>query len=220
MSVIATFRVDSTDFAIGRAFEALADVSINAEPIVPASVGLAPYFWLDGGADETALDSFRADDRVAAATVVDRYADRHLIRVDWRIRDDEFVGAITDTSAVVLEAAREEAGHWIFQLRFDEYDSLSSFNSRCLDQGIDLDLDQIHDSSGTQTQGQADLTPSQHEVLLAAIEGGYFEVPRETTLVELGEELDISDSAASQRLRRGLETLVSASVSETRQGVD
>lgn len=220
MSVIATFRVASTDFAIGRAFEALADVSINAEPIVPVSVGLAPYFWLDGGADETALDRFRGDDRVAAATVVDRYEDRQLLRVDWRIRDDEFADALTDTSGVVLEATREATGEWTFRLRFDDYDSLSAFNSRCLDRGIALDLEEIYDSGGTHAGGQADLTPSQQEVLLAAIEGGYFEVPRETTLVELGEKLAISDSAASQRLRRGLETLVSASLSENRDGTD
>lgn len=47
------------------------------------------------------------------------------------------------------------------------------------------------------------LTTGQRDLVVAAYEAGYFDVPRETTLVELGEELEISDSAVSQRLAVG-----------------
>lgn len=56
------------------------------------------------------------------------------------------------------------------------------------------------------------LTRGQREVLVAAMERGYFEVPRRASLVDLGESLDISDSAASQRLRRGLSELISSTL--------
>lgn len=52
--------------------------------------------------------------------------------------------------------------------------------------------------------GRADLlTPRQREVLEAAIRNGYFEVPRECTLAELADDLEVDKSTASGVLRRG-----------------
>jgi predicted DNA binding protein len=47
------------------------------------------------------------------------------------------------------------------------------------------------------------LTDRQREVLETAVREGYFEVPRECTLAELAETLDIDKSTASTILRRG-----------------
>lgn len=57
-------------------------------------------------------------------------------------------------------------------------------------------------------QREHGLTDEQHEALVAAVSGGYFQVPRSTSVAELGEALDVSANAVSQRLRRGSETLV------------
>ena len=52
--------------------------------------------------------------------------------------------------------------------------------------------------------GRADLlTPRQREVLGAAVRNGYFEVPRECTLADLAEGLEVDKSTASGVLRRG-----------------
>lgn len=47
------------------------------------------------------------------------------------------------------------------------------------------------------------LTDRQREVLEAAVREGYFAVPRECTLAELADSLDIDKSTASEVLRRG-----------------
>ena len=47
------------------------------------------------------------------------------------------------------------------------------------------------------------LTPRQREVLEAAVRNGYFEVPRECTLADLAEDLEVDKSTASGVLRRG-----------------
>jgi hypothetical protein len=52
------------------------------------------------------------------------------------------------------------------------------------------------------------LTDRQREALRVALETGYFSVPRETSLEDLAKRLDVSDTAASQRLRRGVENLI------------
>lgn len=142
MSVIARVTVDSEDFAIGDAFASVTDVHVDAEGIVPVSVGLVPYFWLGGTVDQRVVDPLREDDRVDAVSVVDSLEDRHLIRVDWDIERDAFLDTVDDTAGVVLEA-RREGDRWSFRLRFDDYDALSAFSRRCRDEGIDLELEQV-----------------------------------------------------------------------------
>jgi predicted DNA binding protein len=47
------------------------------------------------------------------------------------------------------------------------------------------------------------LTDRQRECLQVALRQGYFEVPRECTLAELADELDVDKSTASETVRRG-----------------
>ena len=44
---------------------------------------------------------------------------------------------------------------------------------------------------------------------MTAWEAGYFETPREATLEDLASDLEISQQALSNRVRRGLNTLIS-----------
>ncbi|WP_433629498.1 helix-turn-helix domain-containing protein [Halomicrococcus sp. NG-SE-24] len=48
------------------------------------------------------------------------------------------------------------------------------------------------------------LPGEERETLRVALEKGYFEVPRATTLVEIADELGRSDVEVSQQLRRGM----------------
>jgi predicted DNA binding protein len=52
-------------------------------------------------------------------------------------------------------------------------------------------------------EGGRELSDVERKTLEAAVEGGYFESPRETTLGALAEEFDISKPAVSKNLRRG-----------------
>jgi hypothetical protein len=56
------------------------------------------------------------------------------------------------------------------------------------------------------------LSEQQYEALRTAFEAGYFAIPREITLQELAARLGISDTAASHRLRRGLQTVLGAEI--------
>jgi predicted DNA binding protein len=60
-------------------------------------------------------------------------------------------------------------------------------------QGTDCDADPI-------TIDLSSLTEKQQEAATLAVSKGYYEQPRETTVDQLAEELDISKSAVSQRL--------------------
>jgi predicted DNA binding protein len=56
------------------------------------------------------------------------------------------------------------------------------------------------------------LTAPQRQALLLAAEYGYYDVPRNGTLTDIAGELDISEQAASQRLRRGTRALLESTI--------
>ena len=55
-----------------------------------------------------------------------------------------------------------------------------------------------------------ELTPVQRETVEAALELGYFDIPRGVSMEELAAELDITPNAVSERLRRAERTLLSS----------
>lgn len=63
------------------------------------------------------------------------------------------------------------------------------------------------------------LTDRQQEIIQTAVQNGYFEIPRECTLAELADELDIDKSTASTILRRGEAQIVKSVVSSSIDGL-
>jgi len=61
-------------------------------------------------------------------------------------------------------------------------------------------------------EGELSLSSEHRETLRLAYREGYFEVPRRTTQTQLADDIEISDSALSQRIRRGVNILVEQSL--------
>lgn len=72
-------------------------------------------------------------------------------------------------------------------------------------------------AGGTDSTAEIDIshiTTKQRETLETALEAGYYETPRETSLTELAEVLSISESAVSQRLNAAETKLVKSFLEE------
>lgn len=77
--------------------------------------------------------------------------------------------------------------------------------------GIDdeLSVREVHAGNGeTATVRTDDLTDKQREALVRAVDAGYYDTPRQAALDDLCDELGISKSAVSQRLRKAESTIV------------
>ncbi len=214
MSVIANVRLSGSDFALGRAFRQGPDVSLSVESIVPISSAVLPYVWVEGEETETITETLREIEYTERVSVVAEMEAKQLLEIEWGDSPGDLIPILLETGAVVLEVSMT-ADEWTFRLRFREYEDLSAFSRRCREADISVQLQQLYSPNGTSEVPQCDLTTEQREVLTTALEHGYFEVPRNVTLDELGGLLGISDSAASQRLRRGLATLLDATLGET-----
>ncbi|PSP99260.1 DNA-binding protein [Halobacteriales archaeon QS_4_70_19] len=110
-----------------------------------------------------------------------------------------------------VEEAYGTDGRWTFEVRFPDRDALSETADAFQDYGVTMNYQSI--TSGNDAAAGADLlTDKQREVLQTAIDAGYYEIPRNATLEELAEELDVSHQALSECLRRAQEALVTSKV--------
>jgi predicted DNA binding protein len=100
------------------------------------------------------------------------------------------------------------------KMLFPDRSSFSNFRQTCEEAGVNATIESIHSGSVEQSSADADLTSAQREILTRAVEVGYFDIPRQTTLRGLGEEVGVSGQAASERLRRGMDTLVRETLSD------
>ena len=83
---------------------------------------------------------------------------------------------------------------------------------RGLRPGLSLELGHLREVGewNAEKPGTDPLSATEREVIEAAVERGYYETPRGTTVAELGEHLDVPRSTAQYRLQRAEGKLVTA----------
>ena len=211
MTVIADISVSSDDFVLGQTMRAVPASRIELEQLVPSGDLPLPYFWVEEVNVEEAETALSEESAVKTVAQLDSLNGRVLFRIEWTEEVDSFLENLTDYEAAVLEAAGTP-DEWQFQLRFRSYDVLSGFYRACIDDGVGVGLDRVHNPVEAASRARFGLTEDQESTLITAFKAGYFDIPRGTTIRELGEELEISDSAVSQRLRRGEGSLIAATL--------
>ena len=166
----------------------------------------------DDGAFESVLGE---DETVVAWTRLATGPDGHLYRV--RVGADRLaVRAYRHALQLdgYLADAQVDADGWRLRLLFPDRAAVSSFTRRCDADGMEPNVRAIQDAGGPHVDRAYDLTRIQAETLQFAVECGYFDVPRRATLETLADGLDVSKQAVSERLRRGLDSLLTDTVSD------
>jgi len=218
MSVHATVAVTPREFVLGRTLTVAGDARIELEQVIPLAGRFAPYLTVTAADPATVCDLVAAEPAVTDVETVHRGADEWVLCVRWEEHHSPLLAALADADAACIEAVATH-GTWHLTLRFHSHEELADCYHRCAKRGVRLTVERVRDGSGG--GGSADshaLTSAQEEALATAYESGYFAVPRGVTLAELAERLGISDTAASQRLRRGMRNLLADSFAA--DGVD
>lgn len=96
----------------------------------------------------------------------------------------------------------------------DDREAFTVHDRRRVDAPTDLNVP----TGFGQNEGLSKLTDREREVLETALERGYYETPRTTTLTALGTELGVSDVAVSKTLRRVERKLLTAAVDRPDDG--
>lgn len=206
MTVLATIEVPSAAFDLGQIF-AGTDARIELAEFVPVEGRPVPLCWVDTDATDD-RDRFERgvenDGRIAAFDRIDEAADRTLYRLEWTEAIDGFLDALAEGDLIVEHGfARTGTDTWTIRLRALDHEALTRFQHRCNEHGVEFDVRRLtHDPA--ENEDPYGLTDKQREALTLAFDAGYFAVPREISLSELADRLDISRQAYTRRLNRAL----------------
>lgn len=119
---------------------------------------------------------------------------------------------------VVLLDLTFRAGELVALARLPSREALTAVREAYRERGITFRLERLYSEAETGDGGPTDafgVTDAQREALVRALEAGYYDVPRGTTLDPIAEELGISTTALSTRLRRGQQNLLRHTLAST-----
>lgn len=202
MATEATFTVPAGEFPLGSVFDQHPDVTVELERIIPAQDVVIPYFWVRGTVVDDIESAFADHPGVEEIRLVDSVKDESLLRVEWTVEYTGVLQTLTDTEIALIKATGTSQ-QWTFEIRGDDRRAIATFQDRCRELKIPITLTELHALTPSKAEAKSGLTNAQQEALALAYDRGYFESPREVTLEELGDELDISSQAVASRLRRG-----------------
>ncbi|MFB6207502.1 MAG: helix-turn-helix domain-containing protein [Haloglomus sp.] len=207
MSVIAEYQLSADRLVLAPTFEAVPGIELELERSFATDPDHPILFaWARGPLEP--FETAAADDpTVAELRALDTVGEKRL----YRITVGDATEVVLYPRWVELGAERLESryadGWWHSRTRFPDRDALADYRTYLDDHDIAFQLKRLYDAAET-SDDEIGLTPEQRETLLLADEMGYFDIPRNTTTSGLAAELDISNQAVSERLRRGYSRLV------------
>lgn len=216
MVVIADFAFSPEEFVLGEAIRAAPDIGITlagtaASPDIP----LTPYVDVRGDRREVGrFERALAEDPTAADAITLIETDEgRSYQVDWGSSDvvETFSAVLRATDLSPTEITFED-GAWRVQFRCGDRRLLSEFYEIAREE-CGFELLSVTDRATSAHEVPLGVTPAQREALLAALELGYYTVPRRCEIRDVANELGISPQAVSQRLRRGHENVLKSTLS-------
>jgi hypothetical protein len=210
MSLIAEFSLQSSELVLSATLRGASDVTVELEQQMATEFD-APMMVLwafggDFGQFEAELDD---DESVRKHTVIEELGDRRLYRI--RLASENVCGIypLYQQLGASPMAATGSADGWERRVRFPDRDAVVEMRSRCTDRDVSFRLRRLYTPGDSALEDKFGLSTEQRDALTTAERAGYFDVPRAVPLEELGDKLDISGQSASERIRRGVSTLVS-----------
>jgi predicted DNA binding protein len=212
MTSIADIEIPADGTGTGELFETVPSLTCEMERVIASS---GHGLWLAGPSQseiEAALDETSS---IGDYSRISSDEDRWLYDIEFEPDTVDPFEIVLEEGGTVLSASASK-GTWLLSVRVVDRDSVSSLYDRLDDNDATPTIVRLFDLA-EETHSQCGLTTRQYETLVAAIDHGYFEIPREVSMQELSEELGISHQALSERLRRAYRALVTSELNVTEE---
>ncbi|MFC6976294.1 helix-turn-helix domain-containing protein [Halomicroarcula sp. GCM10025709] len=207
MTVVADVSVPVGAVALGRVLAAGTGPPVVLERVVPIAETQVPLVWIERRHRSRAIETLEAHSTVDEIVEVCSDGDRSLYAIDWEPSADGLFAAVRAADGECLDG-RLSGSDWLFHIAFPDHDALTAFEDASEDASVAVELLCVYNPTRPGTGAHYGLTPRQRETLIKAVTEGYYAIPREYSTKELGDSLDISDQAVTERLRRAIITLV------------
>ncbi|EMA56184.1 helix-turn-helix domain-containing protein [Halococcus thailandensis] len=161
-------------------------------------------FWAENGDPDTIENILQESELLSDVAILDNQNNgQTLYQVQLPAKKTTY-WKWTELKGVLLDGVGTQKG-WTIRMRFPTREAVFAYRDYCEEQEIPFRLKSIKTDN---VPRENDLTAAQFQVLEAAVQGGYFNIPRDTSIAELATRFDISDQAASERLRRALSNVL------------
>lgn len=209
MSLIAEFSLRAPDLALATALEAAPGMTVELEQQMATRADAPVFvFWAFGGDFDRLEEGLVRDETIRETEIIEELGDRVLYRA--RLEPGNAIPVYPfyqQLGASPLAATGSHEG-WQRRVRFPDRESVIELRELCADRDVTFCLHRLYTPGDAELEDEFGLSPEQREALTTAQREGYFDVPRQLSLDELGERLDISGQSASERVRRGVSELV------------
>lgn len=210
MSYVAEFTIPPESFPFGKTLVKMPDIEIRVDQIIPTDESALPFFWVSGCEPDEFMEYAENESEVAETRLLEQVEHVALFRAEWRPNADVIRG-LKELDVTIVEAVGT-AEHWRFEVRTEDRQTFAAFQETFEAKGIPITLDRLYNLEELINGEHRNLSPKQRETLLTAQQQGYFEKPRQITQDELAEQFGISRRAVSERLRRGVNNLISSTL--------
>ncbi|AKH97569.1 helix-turn-helix domain-containing protein [Halanaeroarchaeum sulfurireducens] len=169
--------------------------------------------WIESEDFDAVAEAIEVDSTVRNPDVLTQVDDRRLYRVEFSElgKETDLMPEFLEVGSGLESVVATEEG-WTIRARYPNRAALSHIYKFCQNHDIPVSIDNVYDRQTWTEQGVTTLSEPQRQIMREAIECGYLSIPRECSLAELGERLDISESAASERFRRAARNLAEKTV--------
>lgn len=213
MSLIAILDIAHPDLALTPTIRECPDASVQVVPHSTTDPETGLFFFLVEGADEELEAALDADHTVDHWSLVDDLGSTRIYRLQHADGTKLISPKTAELGGLMLKAESNARG-WTVRLHLPDREALADLWEYCEDEDISFELYRMFRQDEWADGRAPELTDEQRAALVNAYEDGYFEEPRETSLEELADRLDISPTAVGGRIRRGTGKLVETTLLE------
>ncbi|MFB6298464.1 MAG: helix-turn-helix domain-containing protein [Salinirussus sp.] len=211
MPITARVYITHSQFRVTPTVRALRSPSLQVVSDARTDPENDVYFFLVGNDREPFERALADDPTVADANRLSAFEGKQLYRLTYADSALLISPTVTEVGGLTLEATAAGDG-WLFAIQMPDRDALSALWNHATDLGLTWDLDEVSRRAYPEVDRSYGLTDTQRETLLTALGQGYFDEPRQATLADVADALNISQAAAGGRLRRGMERLIQATL--------
>lgn len=202
------FRVPDTRYPL-TAVSAETGCTAELVQLLPRSNGeYTAFFRLSGAPAEDVLE-FDSETEAIESRVISKSSEEVLLELRLEASEELFTTTLTDAGAIPRTVrSTDGVAHIVAEIppAYDACEVIGHFQSVYPKMELVAQRQKAYSSPLFRQEDvhnviEEVLTPRQHEVLVAAYAGGYYDWPREKTGEELAEELGISRATFTQHIR-------------------
>ncbi|GGK73021.1 helix-turn-helix domain-containing protein [Haloarcula sebkhae] len=212
MSITTKIHIEHERLALVPTLQNLEDIAIRVITQGNTDPGSTVFPFLIEYRDRDRLEEMLdADPTVQSYELVDWTDQTGIYYIEHTPETKLISSVVTDVNGFLIHTETKGNG-WLVRLLLPDREALNTIWEYANENDISLDIIEIYGNTDTGGESSYGLTDEQRIALTTAYENGYFGEPRDISLNEVADEIGLSSTAMSGRLRRGMRNLIAATI--------